>query len=247
MTSLEGQRIVVTGGTRGLGLGVVEALVERRAAVTVVARTPGPLAEVAQRLRVATIKGDVSEAGLADRVLAEVKPDVLVLNAGMTMVMAPLHEQTWETFTAPWDQEVKAGLFWMQAALKHMKRGRVLVTSSGAAMNGSPLSGGYAGAKRMLWLMADYAQQCAATLDRDVRFQTLVLRQLVGATGVGGTGVAGYARARGVTQEAVLAGFGAQITPRQYGDHIAEMLLDPRHLDARAFQIKGDVGLEPLA
>ena len=52
-----------------------------------------------------------------------------------------------------------AGLYWMQAALKTpLKSGsRVLVGSSGAAQNGSPLSGGYAGAKRMLWLMAKYA------------------------------------------------------------------------------------------
>jgi hypothetical protein len=31
------------------------------------------------------------------------------------------------------------------------------VGSSGAAVNGSPMSGGYAGAKRMLWMMAKYA------------------------------------------------------------------------------------------
>jgi NAD(P)-dependent dehydrogenase (short-subunit alcohol dehydrogenase family) len=53
--------------------------------------------------------------------------------------------------------DVKAGLYWLQAALNlPLKPGsRVLVVSSGAAQNGSPLSGGYAGAKRMLWFMAN--------------------------------------------------------------------------------------------
>jgi hypothetical protein len=44
----------------------------------------------------------------------------------------------------------------LQAALNQpLKPGsRVLVVSSGAAENGSPMSGGYGGAKRMLWFMA---------------------------------------------------------------------------------------------
>jgi hypothetical protein len=32
----------------------------------------------------------------------------------------------------------------------------IIIVSSMAAINGSPLSGSYAGAKRMLWFMADY-------------------------------------------------------------------------------------------
>jgi len=35
----------------------------------------------------------------------------------------------------------------------------IVIISSMAAVNGWPLSGGYAGAKRMQWLMADYALQ----------------------------------------------------------------------------------------
>jgi hypothetical protein len=50
----------------------------------------------------------------------------------------------------------------------------VLVTSSGAAVAGSPMSGGYAGAKRTLWIMAKYASGVSADLDLGIRFQTLV-------------------------------------------------------------------------
>ena len=46
MQDLKDQRVIVTGGSSGLGLGVVEALVARRANVMVVARDAQRLAEV---------------------------------------------------------------------------------------------------------------------------------------------------------------------------------------------------------
>ncbi len=69
MIALAGSSVVVTGGSRGLGLGIVEALVQRGARLTVVARDTSSLAAVQQRLGVATIAGDVTDPGLCDRVL----------------------------------------------------------------------------------------------------------------------------------------------------------------------------------
>jgi len=238
--------VIVTGGSRGLGLGIVEALVKRGAGVTVIARKTGPLAELEGRLGVATISGDVTEPGFADRVLVEVRPDILILNAGVVMPLLPLYEQTWETFSAAWEHDVKAGFLWLQAALRHLSRGRVLVMSSGAAVGGSPLSGGYAGAKRMLWFMADYANACAAEADRDLRFQTVVPMQVVGDTGVGDAAAGAYARRRGITPQAFLAGFGAPLSAREFGEHVATLLADPSHRTPRAFTIKGDTGLSPV-
>jgi hypothetical protein len=58
--------------------------------------------------------------------------------------MGPMDQLSWANFTAPWEHDVKAGLYWLQAALNRpLKLGsRVLVVSSGAAENGSPMSGG---------------------------------------------------------------------------------------------------------
>ena len=53
--SLKDKTIAVTGGSRGLGLRLVEALDNRRARVTVVARDQAALAAVEQRLGVAVI------------------------------------------------------------------------------------------------------------------------------------------------------------------------------------------------
>src|SRR4029077_15321743 len=209
--SLKDKTIVVTGGSRGLGLGLVEALVGQGAKVTVVARDPAALAAVEQRLGVATISADVTDKGHARRILAAVRPEILVLNAGATPPMGRLDQLSWADFTATWETDVKAGLYWIQAALNlPLERGsRVLVGSSGAAQNGSPLSGGYAGAKRMLWFMARYANGGSEQKALGIRFQAIVPQQMVGGTGTGDAGSHAYANALGVTQETFLARFGA--------------------------------------
>ena len=162
--SLKDKKVVVTGGSRGLGLGLVEALVAHGAGVTIVARDTGALAAVRVRLGVATISADVTEETAAQRILSQIDPDILVPNAGALPPMGRLDQISWEDFTATWETDVRGGLYWLQAALNlPLKPGsRVLAVSSGAAVNGSPLSGGYAGAKRMLWFMAKYADGVSA-------------------------------------------------------------------------------------
>jgi len=59
--SLKDNNVVVTGGSRGLGLGLVEALVAHGAHVTVVARDADALGIVRARLGVATISADVTD------------------------------------------------------------------------------------------------------------------------------------------------------------------------------------------
>lgn len=246
--NLKDQRIIVTGGSAGLGLGLVEALVERGAKITVVARAAGPLAEVKQRFGVSTVAGDITDRALAGSLLRELRPDVVVLNAGATPQMLPLHEQSWEAFSEIWNTDVKAGLHWMQEALRlPLARGsRVLVSSSGAAIGGSPLSGGYAGAKRMLWLMANYANGVSAQLDLGIRFQVLVPQQMIGDTHLGHTAAQAYARHKGVTVEAFLAGFGKPLPPRQFGEQVVKLLTDPGASAGTAYGFKGDTGMQCL-
>jgi NAD(P)-dependent dehydrogenase (short-subunit alcohol dehydrogenase family) len=246
--SLKDKTIVVTGGSRGLGLGVVEALVDQGAKVTVVARDPAALTAVEQRLGIAVIAADVTDEEAAQHILTDVRPEVLVLNAGTPPRMGPIDQLSWADFTAPWETDVKAGLYWMQAALNlPLKPGsRVLVGSSGAAQNGSPLSGGYAGAKRMLWFMTRYANGVSEQKGLGIRFQAIVPQQMVGDTGTGDAGSHAYADAMGVTQEAFLARFGAPMPPRQFGDHLVAVLDDPQYATGLAFGLKGDTGITVL-
>jgi NAD(P)-dependent dehydrogenase (short-subunit alcohol dehydrogenase family) len=246
--SLKDMTILVTGGSRGLGLGLVEALVDQGAKVTVVAREPAALAAVQRRLGVAVIQADVTDERAAQRILADVRPEVLVLNAGTKPRMGRLDQLSWADFTAPWETDVKAGLYWLQAALNlPLKPGsRVLVGSSGAAENGSPLSGGYAGAKRMLWIMAQYANGIAKHKGLGIRFQAIVPQQIIGGTGVGDEAAGAYARAMGIESEAFLARFGAPLPPRQFGDNLVAVLDDPQYAKGFAFGLKGDTGITIL-
>ena len=248
MHTLEGQRALVVGGSRGLGLGIVEALLAQHADVTVVARDRSRLAELSARLNVSTIAGDATDPTLAEAALRKVRPSVLVLNAGAPPTMAPLHEHTWDSFTEIWNTDVKAAFHWVQAAIRlPLARGsRVLLSSSGAAIKGSPLSGGYAGAKRMIWMMADYANGVARDLDLGIRFQAVVLRQLVGGTAVGGVAVEAYARRQGVSPDSILAGSGRPLSPRDFGEHIMTVLTSPQYESITAFSIRGLEGVEPL-
>ena len=246
--SLKDKNVVVTGGSRGLGLGLVEALVAHGATVTVVARNADALKFVRAQLGVATISADVTDETAAHRILSQVRPDILVLNAGAKPRMGRLDQLSWADFAAPWETDVKAGLYWLQAALTlPLKRGsRVLVVSSGAAQNGSPLSGGYAGAKRTLWFMAKYANSVSEQKDLGIRFQTIVPLQMVGDTGVGDEGAHAYARAMGIKRDEFLARYGAPMPPREFGEKIVSVLDDPKYAEGLAVGLKGDTGITIL-
>src|SRR5215471_2613039 len=246
--NLKDKKVVVTGGSRGLGLGLVEALVAHGAKVTVVARDADGLGSVRARLGVAAISANVTNETAAHRILSEVHPDILVLNAGAKPRMGRLDQLSWADFSATWDTDVKAGLYWLQAALNlPLKPGsRVLVGSSGAAVNGSPMSGGYAGAKRMLWIMAKYANGVSAAKGLGIHFQAIVPLQIIGGTGVGDAGANAYARAMGMKPEQFLARFGAPLPPREFGEKVVSLLDDPKYADGVAFGLKGDTGITVL-
>ena len=246
--SLKDKNVVVTGGSRGLGLGLVEALVDHGAHVTVVARNPDALDAARARLGVATISADVTDDAAAHRILGEVHPEILVLNAGAKPRMGRLDQLSWADFTAPWEHDVKAGLHWLQAALNVplVNGSRVLVVSSGAAVNGSPMSGGDGGAKRMLWLMAQYANKVSEQKHLGIRFQVIVPRQMVRGTGIGDEAASAYARALNLGLDEYFARFGKPMPPRAFGENVVSVLEDTKYADALAFGLKGDTGVTIL-
>jgi NAD(P)-dependent dehydrogenase (short-subunit alcohol dehydrogenase family) len=245
---IKNKKVVVTGGSRGLGVGVVEAFVDRGAAVTVVARASEALDALGKRLGVATVAADIRDEGAAKRVIAEVRPDVVVLNAGARPPMARMDQISWADFTATWEHDVKAGLHWLQAALNLplAPGSRVLVVSSGAAVGGSPMSGGYGGAKRMLWFMAHYANRISTQRELGICFQTIIPRQMILGTGIGDTAACAYAKALGIAPEEFVTRFGAPMPPRLFGDNVLAVLEDPKHADGFAFGLTGDAGVTTM-
>lgn len=243
--SLKDKIVVITGGSRGLGLGVVEALVAQGAKVTVVARGLQALKAVSDRLGVATISADVTDEAAAHRIVAEVRPDILVLNAGTTPPMGSLDQLSWKDFSAAWETDVKAGLYWLQAALRAPLQpgARVLVGSSGAAVTGSQMSGGYGGAKRMLWFMAKYANGVSQEKNLGIRFQAILPRMMILGTGIGDVAAGAYAASMGVSPEQFVARFGSPMPPRAFGDRVVSVLEDPKFAEGIVFGLNGDDGV----
>lgn len=223
------QNVLIIGGSRGLGLGLARVLTAQQANVTIVARGEADLAAAQNALGVNTIRGDAVDAALALETLQTLQPNLLILNVGAPPPMASLHAIKWEDFSTNWMVDVRANLTWIQAALTTPLplNTRVLLISSGAAVGGSPLSGGYAGAKRMQWFLAKYATSFAKERNLSLQFQTIVPTQMAPDTGVGMAGATAYAAKDGITVEQVFARFGAPLTPQFFGEKVAAILTQP--------------------
>src|SRR5919201_323751 len=195
MSDLSGSTTVVVGASRGLGRGIAGAFAEAGAAVVAVARTGPALAELAATSpNIRTEVADAADADLAWRLLNQYQPQVLILVAGANPVMGPRQDQTWETFSVNWHTDVKIAFTWLRAALlKPLPPGsRVVVVSSGAAINGSPASGGYAGSKATQRFIAAYAQEESQRAGLDITV-TAVMPRMTPHGEVGMTGNRAYA------------------------------------------------------
>jgi NADP-dependent 3-hydroxy acid dehydrogenase YdfG len=96
------QTAVVTGASRGFGRAIAAALVAAGTSVVGIARDEQELRAVRDELGEGfTPVADATDEALAQDVIREHRPSLLVLNAGVTPHMAPVHEQTWETFSRP--------------------------------------------------------------------------------------------------------------------------------------------------
>ena len=248
MSRLVGKVAVVTGGSRGLGRGVVKALASEGAQVWAVARNEENLAALQKDVDgVRTLAIDVTEADAAAGVFAAAKPDVLVLSAGATPHMAPVHEQTWEQFGLNWETDVKSTFHFGKEALQSPMRpgSQVVILSSGAALSGSVASGGYAGAKRTQWFLSEYFQRESDALRLGIRFVAVLPKQIFGATELGHQASSGYARRLGISKEEFLQRFEPALTPDGFGDGVVSILLDEAHEEGLGFGINGS-GIEKL-
>ncbi|MEP7288667.1 MAG: SDR family oxidoreductase [Chloroflexota bacterium] len=248
-SQLKNKTALVTGGSQGIGRGIVDALAAEGVNVWAIARNPENLDLLKQDVEsVQTIAGDVTDPQIASKAMREICPDILVLNAGATPTMAPIQDLTWEQFNQVWETDVKSTFYFgREALLTPLAPGSVVViVSSGAAIGGSVRSGSYAGAKRTQWFLAQYLQQEANNLKLDLRFVTLVPRQIVGMTKLGNTAATNYAAMQGITKEQYLERMGSpRLTPEIVGQNVVAMLTEDAYRTGTAFGVTGQ-GLASL-
>jgi NAD(P)-dependent dehydrogenase (short-subunit alcohol dehydrogenase family) len=225
MSDLSDKTTVVVGASRGLGRGIATAFAEAGAPVIAVARNEAALADLASGGAIRTEVADAGEAAVAGRLLDRYEPDVVVLVAGASPLARPLQRHTWESFSVNWHTDVRITFHWLrEILLKPLRPGsRVVVVSSGAALAGSPLSGGYAGAKATQRFITGYAQDESDRAGLGISF-TAVLPRITPATDLGLTAIRAYAARSGQSEEEYLSQAGEPLTPQGAGVALVDLV-----------------------
>ncbi len=250
VTSFRGKTAVVTGGSSGVGKATVRALISRGARVTAIARG-------AERLRaleaevgdgVTTLAGDAADPALAQRLLRDLRPDLVVLAAGVMPPMGGVDELDWGSFSENWNTDLKGSFFFLQQALTLPLRpgSTVVIVSSGAAIAGSPASGGYAGAKRMQWFLAGYAQKVSDARKLGIRVLAVLPKQLIEGTIIAARAAATYGAVNGTSAEAYMKRWDVPLDVDKVAAAILRALDGDVPPGVNAVAVTG-AGVEPLA
>jgi NAD(P)-dependent dehydrogenase (short-subunit alcohol dehydrogenase family) len=243
MTDLSGKTALVVGASRGLGRGIATAIAETGASVIAVSRSATTFPEPG----IQAVSADAADASAAGSLLDRYDPHLLVLVAGASPLVRPLQHHTWETFSANWETDVRIAFHWLrEALLKPLRPGsRVVVISSGAALAGSPLSGGYAGAKATQRFITGYAQDEASLAGLGITF-TAVLPRITPLTELGRPAVRAYAARNGQSEEEYVRQLGEPVSPAGAGAAVVELLRADTDSGAPGYLLTG-TGLQKLA
>ena len=230
--TLENTKAIVTGAGRGFGRAIAATLSAAGAHVIGVARTASQLDEVAGELSdsFTPVVADAADPATAGGLIEEYRPRLLVLCAGAAPRMGPLTDHTWESFSQNWNVDVAQAFHWTRHALQRplLPGSCVIAMSSGAAVNGSPLSGGYAGAKATVRFISSYAAIESERAGLGIRFVS-VLPQLTPATDLGAKAAAAYAERQGVDIETFVQSTGPALNAEQVGKSVLQIATgDPR-------------------
>lgn len=151
MTEKQGRRVLVTGGSRGIGRGIVERFLADGDTVVVVQRRPVP--EDLRAAGVTGLRADLTVDGIVDSVIdATVKRlgglDVLVVNAGV------MEEEAADEVTQDsWDRQLRLNLtvpaMLARAAAPHLAEsgGNIVMTGSIEGLAANPEHAAYVASK----------------------------------------------------------------------------------------------------
>jgi len=164
MGAHDGAVAIVTGASRGIGLGIAERLVAEGARVVITARKPDILAEAVDRLGGPTkplgIAGNAADADHQDEVLRAAREtfgglDHLVNNTGINPVYGPIIDTDLDAARKILEVNVLAAFSWVQKAVaaglgSEANPGAVVNVASIAGLGATGAIGWYAVSKAAL-------------------------------------------------------------------------------------------------
>ncbi len=155
----EGEVVVITGASAGVGRAVVREFAKRKARIGLIARDQGRLEATkkeveAQGGQALALSTDVADAGqvmhAAQQVVNTFGPLDVWVNNAMTTIFAPITEIQPDEFKRATEVTYLGCVYGTMAALKHMKqrdRGTIVQVGSALAYRSIPLQSAYCGAK----------------------------------------------------------------------------------------------------
>ncbi|MEC7968167.1 MAG: SDR family oxidoreductase [Actinomycetota bacterium] len=149
--SVEGRVVIITGGSRGIGLGIARHAGRHGASLVITGRRQERLdaasAELADLgIEHLTVAGDIGEHSESHRIVDVTverfgRLDGLVANAQSFRPVTPLEAVTEADMDLLLDTGPKGALWLMQAALPHFieqHRGRIVIMATGMGITGAP-------------------------------------------------------------------------------------------------------------
>lgn len=159
MESLQGKKVLITGGGKGIGRAVAVALAQEGADIALIGRSEGPLQEVVAALAGTGVKAayaiaDVGVMEEVDKAVATLTQqlgsiDILINNAGIAAFGGFM-----DLTPAQWEDIIRVNLLGVyyvtRAVLPDMiarKSGDIINISSTAGQRGAPLTSAYSASK----------------------------------------------------------------------------------------------------
>ena len=162
--SLNGKVAIVTGGSKGTGLGIARAFVKEGVSVTIPGRNEAALdaakAELealARGARVLALQSDNKDHNTGLAVVSQTvkqlgRLDILINNAQEFRTGIAIEDLSWDDMISSYESGVFATWRYMVASLPHLKKtnGTIINMGSGAGVQSIPLHGAYGSNKEAI-------------------------------------------------------------------------------------------------